>query len=273
MSSKNAKKLDINSPNRDVSSMNRSREDSLAHSVGTTVIKGGHDRLWTYADFPGASRQALAAALSRLVKAGALIRVHRGVFYRPKSTVFGSSIPAPEALADAILRARGETPMPIGTSAFNALGITTQVSGAVSRASRRRGAPKELGGVRLYTTARPVDKQVGIRPEERAALEALRKITRVPDVTPRDVIMRIRMLLRSEVLDFGRLAGFARAEPPRVRALLGALGDEMRNEEPSTPMPVDAIKELRSGLNPLTSFKMRGAREALPQTADAWRIK
>src|SRR5215211_337734 len=99
--------------------MKRAKDDSLAHAVATRVKTGGDDRLWTYADFPGANRTALAAALSRLVKAGELTRVRRGVYYRPKTTMFGMSRPDPEALADAILRARGEAPMPAGVSAFN----------------------------------------------------------------------------------------------------------------------------------------------------------
>lgn len=254
--------------------MKRAKDDSLAHAVATKVKAGGDDRLWTYADFPRANRTALAAALSRLVKAGVLTRVRRGVYYRPKKTMFGMSTPAPEALADAILRARGEAPMPAGVGAFNRLGLTTQVaSSTVTRATRRRGAPADMGNVRLYTTPRPLDAQKGIRPEERAALEALRKITRVPDTRPRYVLERLSMLIRRGELDFVRLARFARVEPPRVRALLGALGEELRHANVGKRVPTEVLEELRESLNPLTTFVVRGAREALPHAAAAWRIK
>lgn len=253
--------------------MKRAKDKSIAHGVVTRVRKGGDDRLWTYADFPGVSRTALAAALSRLAKVGELTRVRRGVYYRPERTIFGLSKPDPELLADAILRARGETPMPGGVGAFNRLGLTTQVSAAVTRATRRSAAPANIGSVRLYTTPRPLEAQKGIRAEERAALEALRKITRIPDARPRDVLERLGMLVRSGKLDFVRLARFARAEPPRVRALLGALGEELRHANVVRRVPTDTLNELRESLNPLTSFVVRGARQALPHAAAAWRIK
>jgi len=253
--------------------MKRSKDDSLAHRVATRVRTGGEDRLWTYADFPGVSRVALAAALSRLAKAGELTRVRRGVYYRPKETLFGESTPDPDALADAILRARGEIPLPAGVDAFNQLGLTTQRSGALTRATRRSVPPTQVGKIRLYTTPRPIDAQRGIRPDERAALEALRQVTRIPDTRPSEVIARLGTLIRERELDYARLVRFARSEPPRVRALLGALGEELRHRGVVQQVPLAAISELRESLNPLTTFVVRGVREALPHSAAAWRIR
>ncbi|HEX5829561.1 MAG TPA: DUF6088 family protein [Gemmatimonadaceae bacterium] len=215
----------------------------------------------------------IAAALSRLVKAGELARVRRGVYYRPKRTVFGLSTPDPEALADAVLRARGEAPLPSGVGAYNRLGLTTQVSGAVTRATRRRAAPAAVGRVTLYATPRPLDAQKGIRPEERTALDALRDITRIPDARPEDVLRRLGMLVRAGELHYVRLARYARAEPPRVRALLGALGEELRHANVGRRVPAEVLDELRETLNPLTSFVIRGARAALPHAAAAWKIR
>lgn len=253
--------------------MKRSKADSISHAVATRIRRGGDDRLWTYADFPGVGRTALAAALSRIVKAGQLTRVRRGVYYRPRATMFGLSTPDPTALADAVLRARGEAPLPSGVGAFNQLGLTTQVSGAVTRATRRSTAPTTIGRIRLYVTPRPLDAQKGISPDERAALEALRKITRIPDATPETVLNRLGAQLRSGRLEFERLARFAHAEPPRVRALVGALGDEIRHTTGDRGVPAQAIDRLRKSLNPLTSFAVRGACTALPHVAAAWKIR
>lgn len=236
-------------------------------------MRAGVDRLWTYADFPSVDRTALAATLSRLVKAGALMRIRRGVYYLPKATLFGVSKPDPRALADAVLRARGEVPMPSGVGEYNRLGLTPQMSGAVTRATRRRVAPMRVGGVRLYATTRPLDAQRGIRPEERTALDALRDITRIPDALPGDVLRRLGMLIRSGEFDFVRLARFARPEPPRVRALLGALGEELRHANVGRRVPVKMLRELRESLNPLTSFAVPGVSAALPHSAAAWHIK
>lgn len=200
-------------------------------------------------------------------------RIRRGVYYRPKSTLFGLSKPDPKVLADAVLKARGESPMPSGISEYNRLGLTTQMSGAVTRATRRRVAPDTVGGVRLYARTRPLDAQKGIRAEERTALDALRDIARIPDALPADVLRRLGTLFRSGELDFVRLARFARPEPPRVRALLGAMGEELRYANIGRRVPLEVLRELRESLNPLTSFAVYGARAALPNAAAAWRIK
>jgi Family of unknown function (DUF6088) len=254
--------------------VNRAKHNSVTHKVRLRVERGGVDRLWTYADFSDIKdRVALAAALSRLTKAGELVRVRRGVYYRPKPTLFGPSRPDPEALVDAALRARGDTPVPSGMREYGRLGLTTQVSGAVTRATRRRVARDTVRGVPLRASTRPLHAQKGIRPEERTALDALRDITRVPDARPAEVLRRLGALIRAGDLDFVRLARFARVEPPRARALLGALGEELRHANVGRRVPVEVIEELRQSVNPLTSFHIPEAHDVLPHAAAKWRIK
>jgi hypothetical protein len=253
--------------------MNRDRDSSVANAARTKIDRGGPDRLWTYSDFGSADRAALAAALSRLVRTGQLIRVRRGVYYRAKPTMFGLSSPDPRALADAVSRARGERPVPSGVGEYSRLGLTTQASGTLTRATQRRGTREMLGGVRVESRVRPLNAQKGIVPAERTALDALRDITRIPDARPTDVLRRLGLLIRSGELDFVRLARYARAEPPRVRALLGALGDELRHEGARRQIPIDVLAGLRESLNRLTSFAVPGARHALPHSASSWRIK
>ncbi len=98
--------------------MNRTKDKSIAHAVRARVLRTGGDHLWTYRDFPEVGRAALAASLSRLVKTDELVRVRRGVYYRPKKTAFGPSLPDPESLVDAALRARGENAVASGVGAY-----------------------------------------------------------------------------------------------------------------------------------------------------------
>jgi Family of unknown function (DUF6088) len=253
--------------------MNRSKEDSVANVIRSRILRGGTDRLWTYADFPGVDRHPLAATLSRLAKSGELKRVRRGVYYRSGKSIFGELKPDPTALTDAVLRARGEPVMPSGIGAYNRFGLTTQVSGVVSRATLNRVRENSVPGVRLFATMRPLDKQKGIRAEERTALDALRDLTRIPDAHPRDVVRRIGALIRTRDLDFSRLGRYARAEPPRVRALLGAIGDMLRRVNEGHRIPLGVLTELRKGLNPLTTFHIRGAGEMFGDVAARWRIR
>lgn len=74
-----------------------------------------------------ASRAAIDQALSRLTREGKLIRVARGAYVAPLSGRFGVRPPPPEKAIESIARKSGETIVPHGAAAANALGLTTQV--------------------------------------------------------------------------------------------------------------------------------------------------
>jgi hypothetical protein len=56
-----------------------------------------------------------------------LIRAGRGIYMRPVQTRFGPSSPSAEQAIEALAVQRGETIVPSGAAAANALGLTTQV--------------------------------------------------------------------------------------------------------------------------------------------------
>src|SRR6185437_9156728 len=175
--------------------MNRRRDKSIAAYVRHRIETGGVDRLWTYADFDTADRHALAAALSRLTREGLLRRVRRGMYYRPKKTLFGMSEPDPVALVDAVLRARGLSAVPSGVGEYHRLGLTTQMSGAVSRATTGRVPADLVPIVRVRARKRPLDEQAHIRSDERTVLDALRDIKRIPDTSVASAISRVMALI------------------------------------------------------------------------------
>ena len=73
------------------------------------------------------SRSAVDQALSRLAKAGKLLRVARGTYAVPVSGRFGSRPPSPEEVVKAFATQRGDIVVPHGASAANVLGLTQQV--------------------------------------------------------------------------------------------------------------------------------------------------
>ena len=73
------------------------------------------------------SRPAIDQALSRLTKAGKLLRVARGIYVAPVSSRFGTRTPAPEKVVRAMAEQSGEIVAPHGARAANALGLTQQV--------------------------------------------------------------------------------------------------------------------------------------------------
>ena len=72
------------------------------------------------------SRAAVDQALSRLARAGLLLRIRRGIYMRPVETRFGSCAPSIEKAIVTLSALWGETIVPCGASAANVLGLTTQ---------------------------------------------------------------------------------------------------------------------------------------------------
>lgn len=73
------------------------------------------------------TRAAVDQALSRLTESGVLMRIERGRYVLPVQTRFGTRAPAPEMVVEALAAESGETIVPSGAVAANALGLTTQV--------------------------------------------------------------------------------------------------------------------------------------------------
>ena len=230
---------------------------SAARVVRERVESGGA-RFWKHSDFRGLPPAAVAMALSRLEREGVLQRVHKGVYYRPAPTSFGPSIPTASAIAAQTLSA----PLhPAGLTAASALGLTTQNPQRLEYATPAPAAPWALSDAVIHT-GRP-ERRAKLSAEEGAILEVLRDRARSSDLSPDETAQRLRRLLQNEER-FRRLTQAAIAEPPRVRAMLGALGEELH-------MPPRLLARLRKSLNPLSRYDF-GHLGSLPNARD-WQAK
>ena len=72
------------------------------------------------------SRAAIDQALSRLARAGKLLRICQGVYMRPIETRFGQCAPSIDKALATLSTLWGETIVSTGGSAANCLGLTTQ---------------------------------------------------------------------------------------------------------------------------------------------------
>lgn len=213
---------------------------SVANRVRTRVENGG-ERLWRLEDFSGLSPSAVARTLSRLTEEGLLERRRKGVYYRPRDTRFGLSAPVASAVAAQTLR----TPVhPAGLTAANVLGFTTQNPGRLEYATPAGAPPTALADAIVHTR-RPASRE-GLSPEDGALLEFLRERASTSDLSPEATVARLRKLL-SDPDRFARLVRAAADEPPRVRAILGAAGQQAGAD----PKP---LSRLRKSLNPLSRF-------------------
>ena len=73
------------------------------------------------------SRAAVDQVLSRLVGRGTLLRAGRGIYVLPVESRFGTRAPTTFKMVEGLATQRGETIVPHGAAAANALGLTTQV--------------------------------------------------------------------------------------------------------------------------------------------------
>lgn len=93
------------------------------------------------------TRGAVDVALSRLVKAGDIRRVGRGLYDYPRQhDKLGALSPDPDSLAAALATQSGDSLAPSGAAAANSLGISTQVPAKVSYATSGRSRTKRAGG-------------------------------------------------------------------------------------------------------------------------------
>ena len=67
-------------------------------------IEQGGERLWRFEDFRGLTFSAVAQALSRLTRQGAIERLSKGVYYRNRETTLGKSRPNPASIRNLALR-------------------------------------------------------------------------------------------------------------------------------------------------------------------------
>jgi hypothetical protein len=224
-------------------------------------IERGGERLWRFEDFADLPFSTVAKALSRLARAGVVERVSKGTYYRSRATPFGASRPSDAALRE--LASRSRSMFPSGLAAASVLGFTTQAPARPEVSTESSNLPRKLVGDAMVVRTRRPAAWAGLNETDAALLDFLRQVGRNSELSARDTVLRTLELLE-ERGRFRRLAQIAATEPPRVRALLGALGEQLgRNPR--------ELRVLKRSLNPLSRFDF-GVFRALAK-ARAWQAK
>ena len=224
-------------------------------------IERGGERLWRLDDFRDLPSTAVAQALSRLTRQGMLERLSKGVYYRSRQTTFGKSLPNPAAIQE--LAARRKQVFPSGIAAASLLGFTTQTARRGEVATNALSLPRKLVGADTVIHTRRPEAWVGLSEVDAALLDFLRRGGKTSELSPQETIRRTVMLF-SEKGRFERLVKVADSEPPRVRAMIGAIGEQM-GKKPAV------LARLRRSLNPLSRFDF-GLLSGLPH-AQSWQAR
>lgn len=255
-------------------------------------------------DFRGVSAGAVSKALSRLEATGQLDRVAKGVYYIPKQTLLGQSRPSASTVVAKVLsgrvRPRGVTAANLlglstqvaakpefvvysqsrlDTSALRTkrrkvsttLGVHLAPEyAALLEVLRDRGRFSELGDqetllrVRDALTARRARK-TDEEDEKKRNSPVLHRLAGVAShAKTRAFSTQDDAALANDSKRLRELVESAMSEPPRVRAMLGALLEDLN-------MPKRLWNPLRESLNPLSRFDF-GPFRALPN-AKEWQAK
>jgi hypothetical protein len=214
-----------------------------ASSIRQRIERGG-EKLWRLQDFRDLPFAAVAQALSRLSRQGVLERLSKGIYYRSRETTFGRSRPNPSAIQK--LTAESKAVFPSGIAAANLLGFTTQTAKRGEVCTSALSLPRKLiGNDTIVHTRRPAAWE-GLSETDAALLDFLRQGGKTSELSPEKTIRRTTMLL-SDDRRLERLLTAADSEPPRVRAILGAMAQQIGT-------PPARLARLRDSLNPLSRF-------------------
>lgn len=202
------------------------------------------DGLLTADDIPNTTPAAATKALARLAERGVLVRVSKGLYFAPKDTPFGKTQPSEFDIAQKLLNGRTRLR---GTAAANFLGLSTQVSARPEIVVFANNMPKHTASaqvtIRRGTPPKMLSETAG------ALIEFVRDRGAYAETSPTETLERLNhFLVNMSELDSIRLCDVAITEPPRVRAILGALLE-------CANLPRSMWGSLKKSLNPLSKFE------------------
>ena len=240
---------------------------SVSETITRQIEKFPEATSFGYADLSISRHDfsSAAKALERLQKKGLIQKLSKGKFYKPKPTVFGNLRPDEQQILKPYLYQQGKRIAYItGTALYNQLGLTTQVPAIVQIASRVKRISINAGAVK----AKPVKSYVDVTEcnyQTLGFLDAIKDVKQIPDTSVNQAIIIIQSrIAKLNGREVQQLTDYALAYPPRVRALIGAILENVNK--------LSRLAVLRDSLNPLTQFDLGVDPTCLP-TAANWNIR
>ena len=204
----------------------------------------------------------LVKALNRLVQQGDLERLSKGKYYKPKRTIFGQLKPSETEIAKDLLERNGEIIGYItGTTAFSAMGLTTQIASSTMIGTNKYRRPIKRDEYKISFLVQEnqiTEKNIPLL----RILDALRLIRVIPATTPDEcIVVMQRTLARLSEEERKELIALSKGYTPYVRALLGAVLESIGT----------GTYGLKESLNGVSTYKLPISIQALP-TMKNWNI-
>lgn len=214
--------------------------------------------VFTYDDFsiPVNKIDALKKALSRMVDSGKIVRLSKGKYYKPKEGIIGSLKPDEYQIVKDLLENDGKIIGYLsGVSAFNKLGLTTQVSNTIQIGCN---IPKKTIKRGKYTI-RSIQQKNTIYKENVTLLQildAIRFIKKIPDANINNSCERLKIIINNlSEKEKDNLLKLVMKYNPSTRALVGAIL-ELNNGQ-------DYVSALYKSLRPTTVFNLNISEKTL----------
>ena len=227
-------------------------------------FKAGY--VFTYDDFdiPVKNMSALKMALNRLVTSGKIIRLSKGQFYKPEVTQFGSLRPSEYQIVKDLLEDDNKIIGYLtGVSAFNKLGLTTQISNTIQIGTNIDRKPMKRGkyNIRFLRQKNTISKDNTYLLQ---ILDSIRFIKKIPDSDVTKSCIRIIALIKN-LTEGDRIviAKFALKYGPGTRALAGAILDQVSQKA--------LTNQLLESLNSATVYNFNISDQVL-KNKQKWRI-
>lgn len=208
--------------------------------------------------------QTAAKVLERMQAKGLIKKTTKGVFYKPKQSVFGEIAPYYGDQLKLYLFENGKRiGYETGVSLYNKMGLTTQMAYQIKIASRSKRIFINRGALKA-TAVKSYAEVTDDNYELLGLLDAVKDVKAIPDCSITNAVAIISSKIQSlSESQLNELIKYALLYPSRVRALLGAILEKSKNCSKTV-----ALKE---SLNPLTKIKLGISDTELP-TIKNWNI-
>lgn len=213
----------------------------------------------------GKEYSAAAKAIERLIAKKVIKRISTGIFYKPKTTLFGELKPGEEELLRPYLfNGKNRIAYITGTALYNRMELTTQVPGDIKVASKIREIRTQIGNIKV----KRVKSYIDVTNQNYHLLEildVLKDFKQISDLDKKTAIKQMTTVIASlKMKNILLLISYGLEYPPRARAFLGALLENI--------YPDMELNQLKHSLNPLTVYEFGVTDNDLSSAAN-WSIR
>ena len=216
-------------------------------------------------DIEASEYGAATKSIGRFVDKGTLQRASKGVFYKPRQTVFGLVKPSDyELLKPYLFKNNKRVAYITGIQLYNQMGLTTQMPFTIEISGKSRLKITKVGNIKVKSIKNFIEvtddnyQLLGI-------LDTFKDFDTIPDIDRTTAIKllinNVKKLTPQQTQEFMM---YALKYPPRVRAFVGATLENIDKT-------LDLIN-LKKSINPLSKYKV-GITSILLPNANNWNLK